>query len=195
MLVRMENPYPMGDTDRQGNLMMPAMAATNGVATGVGKAGVRIGTGVSTVVGAGGGGADGGNGGGGYGMMEFGGMLNADGDGEDTSPEPRYVFSVPHWETVKAGVSSFFPFSPNFTAKNKACCFGPCANGACMLLFMSIDWRYLAKFLPAFSPPCLSHYVFTIVTANVQAGKGCVDGDDSIGADHDRVGGCAVAPS
>lgn len=104
MLVRMENPYPMGDTDRQGNLMMPAMAATNGVATGVGKAGVRIGTGVSTVVGAGGGGADGGNGGGGYGMMEFGGMLNADGDGEDTSPEPRYVFSVPHWETVKAGL-------------------------------------------------------------------------------------------
>lgn len=108
--MRMENAYPMGDTDWQGNLMMPAMAATNGAATGSGRTGARIGTGVSAVAGARGGGADGGNGGGGDGMMGFGGMLNGEnvGDDEDTGPEPSYVFSVPHWETIKAGVSSFF---------------------------------------------------------------------------------------
>ncbi|KAF9142092.1 hypothetical protein BGX30_003408 [Mortierella sp. GBA39] len=104
MLITMENAYPMGDTDRQGNLMMPAIAATNGAATGSGKAGARTGTGVGTGSGAGGGGADGSNGGGENRTMEFGGMLSAEDDGDDEDTEPCYVFSVPHWETVKAGL-------------------------------------------------------------------------------------------
>ncbi|KAG0310706.1 hypothetical protein BGZ97_012393, partial [Linnemannia gamsii] len=40
-------------------------------------------------------------------MLECAGMLNAeddDDDDEDTGPEPCYVFSVPDWETIKAGV-------------------------------------------------------------------------------------------
>ncbi|KAF9544813.1 hypothetical protein EC957_011634 [Mortierella hygrophila] len=102
--ITIDNAYPMGDMDRQGNLMMPAMAATNGADTGDGKARARTGTGVSTGAGAGGGGADGGYGGGEDRTMEFGGTLGAEDDGDDEDTEPCYVFSVPHWETIKAGL-------------------------------------------------------------------------------------------
>ncbi|KAF8945649.1 hypothetical protein BGZ47_002255 [Haplosporangium gracile] len=111
LLVRMEKnscpyAYSMGDTDRQGNLMMPTpMAATNGLASGVGGAGAMVGTGVGAIAGEGGG-ADGVNGGGEDGMLELGEMLDAEDDGgdEDTVPVPCYVFSVPRWETIKAGL-------------------------------------------------------------------------------------------
>ncbi|KAF9156308.1 hypothetical protein BG015_006153 [Linnemannia schmuckeri] len=111
LLMRMEKnlypyAYPMGDTDRQGNSMMPtSMVATNGLARGAGGAGAKVGTGVGAVVGEGGD-ADGDNGGGGDGVLELGGTLNAEegGGDEDTVPEPCYVFSVPHWETIKAGL-------------------------------------------------------------------------------------------
>ncbi|KAG9064621.1 hypothetical protein KI688_002879 [Linnemannia hyalina] len=54
----------------------------------------------NSLTGAGGEGAGGGE----DRTMEFGGMLNAEDDGDDEDTEPRYVFSVPHWETVKAGL-------------------------------------------------------------------------------------------
>ncbi|KAF9341056.1 hypothetical protein BGZ91_011153 [Linnemannia elongata] len=97
LLMRMESEYTMGDADRQEKLMIPAVAATNGTVTRGEMTGARTRTSVNSVAGAGGGGE---------GMMEFGGIMNPEGDGdnEDKRLEPRYVFSVPHWETVKAGL-------------------------------------------------------------------------------------------
>lgn len=93
--------YPKGDTDRQGNLTLPSIAATNGAA-GDNGGGESVRGGATT----------GGNGGNGdEGMLECAGMLNAeddDDDDEDTGPEPCYVFSVPDWETIKAGVGFLF---------------------------------------------------------------------------------------
>lgn len=103
--------YPMGDTDRQGNLTRPALAATNGVDSDFGgrEAITLEGGGIieSAVAGGNGGDRDGEEG-----MLEFVGILNTEeeDDDEDTEPEPFYVFSVPDWETIKAGVS-FLCFS------------------------------------------------------------------------------------
>lgn len=113
--------YPMGDADRQGNLTRPAMVATNGVASGFrGETITLEGGGVTGGVAAAGNGGDG-DGDGDDGMLEFGGILNAEeeDDDEDTGPEPCYVFSVPDWETIKAGVSSPLLFFQTLTSNMK----------------------------------------------------------------------------
>ncbi|KAF9129703.1 hypothetical protein BGW39_003893 [Mortierella sp. 14UC] len=96
LLERMEanEAYPTRSTDRQGNLVVMPVSTLAAVSGGTGQGGSGVGGADEVKRGE-------------DVLLEVGGMLNAecDGDGGDDDgcpPEACCVFSVPDWETVKA---------------------------------------------------------------------------------------------